>query len=222
MKVVIFGATGMIGQGVLIECIESPIVNSIVVVGRTATGITNNKVTEIVHDDLFDLSAHREALTGMDACFFCLGVSAIGMTEDAYTRITYDLTIAVAEALREWNPAIVFCYVSGAGTDGSARGRVMWARVKGKTENRLLEMPFAASYMFRPGYIQPLRGIKSKTRAYRLIYALLSPLYPIFRLLFSSGVTDTQRVGQAMIRAVAKKEEKRVLEAKDINRLAGE
>ena len=221
MRVVIFGATGMIGQGVLRECLESPVVDSVTVVGRTKTGAKHDKITERVHDDLFDLNDLHSVLTGLDACFFCLGVSAIGLSEEEYTRITYDLTVSVAGALLELNPAIAFCYVSGAGTNSSASGRVMWARVKGKTENHLLEMPFRASYMFRPGYIQPLRGIKSKTRVYRLLYALLSPLYPVFRWIFPGSVTDTQRVGRAMIRAVVNREEKRILEAKDINRLAG-
>lgn len=219
MRVVLFGATGMIGKGVLLECLDSQDVASVVAVTRGPTGITHPKLVEILHDDFFDLSSVRGPLAGIDVCFFCLGVSSVGMTEEAYGRVTCGLTVSVAEELLQINPQIVLCYVSGAGTDSTEKGRTMWARVKGKTENRLMAMPFEAAYMFRPGFIQPLRGIKSKTTLYRVFYAVLSPLYPLLKRVFPSALTDTRRVGRSMIRVAIDGGGSRVLEAGEINEL---
>jgi uncharacterized protein YbjT (DUF2867 family) len=220
MRVVLFGATGMVGQGVLRECLLSPEVDSVLAVGRHATGVRHDKLREIVHGDLTDLSPLEGELAGYGACFFCLGVSSAGMGEAEYTRVTYGLTIAVASALVRLNPEMTFVYVSGAGTDGSERGRVMWARVKGRTENALLAMPFRAAYMFRPGLIQPLHGVVSRTRAYRIFYAVARPLLPLLRALFPGGVTTTEQVGRAMLRAARDGAAKRVIETRDINALA--
>ena len=171
----------MVGQGVLRECLLDPEVEGVLAIGRNATGQQHGKLHEIVHHDLSNLSAIEGKISGYDACFFCLGVSAAGMNEPAYRRVTYDLTISAAGTLVKLNPAMTLIYVSGAGTDSTESGRVMWARVKGRTENALLQMPFKAVYMFRPGYIQPLHGIRTKTRWYGVAYAAMGPLYPFSR-----------------------------------------
>jgi uncharacterized protein YbjT (DUF2867 family) len=217
MKVILFGATGMVGQGVLRECLVDPIVERVLAVGRARTGATHAKLHEIVVPDVADLSAVGAELTGYDACFFCLGVSSAGMNERDYRRLTYDLTLAVARTLVRRNPAMTFIYVSGAGTDSTERGRMMWARVKGETENALLRLPFARAYMFRPAYIQPMHGITSKTRWYRLAYLILGWLYPALKLLVPKLVTTTEQMGRAMIAAAAHGAPKPVLENADIN-----
>ncbi len=219
MKVILFGATGMVGQGVLRECLLDPGVESLLAVGRSVTGQQHAKLHEIAQTDLFDLSAIEGKLSGYDACFFCLGISSVGMNEETYRRITYDLTIAVAKTLVRFNPAMTFVYVSGAGTDSTEHGRMMWARVKGKTENDLLRMPFKAAYMFRPGYVQLLHGIKTKTRWYAAFYALMGPLYPMWKRLFPKYVTNTECVGRAMLNVARQGAPKRVLENPDINSL---
>ena len=168
----------MVGQGVLRECLLDADVEQVLAIGRSGTGQQHPKLQEIVQSDLFDLSPIESRLAGFDACFFCLGVSAAGMSEQDYRRLTYDLTMSVAQTLVRLNPGMTFVYVSGAGTDSSERSRMMWARVKGKTENDLLKMPFRAAYMFRPGYIQPLHGIRTKTKWYGALYAVMGPLYP--------------------------------------------
>jgi uncharacterized protein YbjT (DUF2867 family) len=217
VKVILLGATGMVGQGVLRECLLDPEVESVLAIGRTATAQEHEKLHEIVLNDLFDLSSIEGRLSGYDACFFCLGVSAAGMKEEAYRRVTYDLTISVARTLARLNPAMTFIYVSGAGTDSTERGRAMWARVKGKTENALLQMPFKAAYMFRPAYIQPLHGIQTKTKWYGAFYALMGPLYPILKLLFPKYVTTTECVGRAMLNVAKRGAPKSVLESQDIS-----
>ncbi len=209
----------MVGAGVLIECLDDPRIRSILVLGRTPCGVVHPKLRELLRSDFFDYSDARADLTGHDACFFCLGVSAAGMTEAAYHRLTYELTLAAASALAELNPDLTFCYVSGEGTDSTERGRFMWARVKGKTENHLLRLPIKA-YMFRPGYIQPLKGVRSKTMLYQALYNVLRPLYPLLRRLLPSHVTTTVNVGRAMIRVAASGYSKRVLANSDINMLA--
>ncbi len=216
MKVLLLGATGMVGQGVVRECLLDPEVETVLAIGRNATVQQHEKLHEIVHNDLFDLSAIEGKLSGYDACFFCLGVSAVGMNEEAYRRVTHDLTISVARILCRLNPGMTFIYVSGSGTDSTERGRMMWARVKDKTENALLQMPFKAVYMFRPGYIQPLHGIRTKTRWYRAIYAVIGPLYPIWKLLFPKYVTTTECVGRAMLNVAKRGSPKSVLENQDI------
>jgi uncharacterized protein YbjT (DUF2867 family) len=171
MKVVLFGASGMVGQGVLRECLLDPDVESVLSIGRSASGQLHPKLRELVHRDFLDYSAVESQLSGFDACFYCLGVSSVGMQEADYRRVTYDFTMAAAQVLAKLNPGMTFVYVSGMGTDSSERGRSMWARVKGQTENALLRLPFKAAYMFRPGAIAPLHGIQSKTRTVRWLYA---------------------------------------------------
>ena len=203
MNAVVFGATGMIGQGVLRECLLDPDVHRVVTVGRTPTGQQHPKLEEIVHADLFDLTAIERKLMNLDACFFCLGVSAAGLKEEEYTRVTYGIAMSVATTLARLNPQMTFVFVSGAGTDSTERGRTMWARVKGKTENAILKLPFRRVYLFRPAFIRPMHGIRSRTKLYRVLYAIAGPLFPILRRLFPNGVTTTEQVGRAMI-AVAK------------------
>ncbi|MGB9121507.1 MAG: NAD(P)H-binding protein [Candidatus Angelobacter sp.] len=219
MKVILYGATGMVGQGVLRECLLAGDVDNVLAIGRTSTGQQHPKLQEIVRSDLFDLSPLESRLAGFDACFFCLGISAAGMSEQDYRRVTYDLTIAVAKVLVRLNPAMTFIYVSGAGTDSTERSRMMWARVKGKTENDLLKMPFRAAYMFRPGYIQPLHGIRTKTKWYGALYAVMGPLYPVWKRLLPKYVTTTECVGRAMLNVVRHGAPKRFLENRDINGL---
>jgi uncharacterized protein YbjT (DUF2867 family) len=219
VKAILFGATGMVGQGVLRECLLDPDVESVLTIGRSVTGQQHAKLHEIAQTNLSDLSAIEGRLSGYDACFFCLGVSAAGMNEEAYRRITYELTIAVAGTLARLNPAMTFIYVSGMSTDSTERGRMMWARVKGKTENDLLQMPFKAAYMFRPGYIQPLHGIKTKTKWYAAFYAVMGPLYPMWKRLLPSYVTTTECIGRAMLKVARQGASKRVLENSDINSL---
>ena len=215
MKVLIFGATGMVGQGVLRECLLDPEVELAVTVGRTATGAQDAKLREIVLADMKNYTEIEDQLAGFDACFFCLGVSSSGMKEADYARVTYDLTLAAAETLSQLNPQMTFLYVSGQGTDSSERGRTMWARVKGRTENALLRLPLKA-YMFRPGMIEPLDGIKSKTPAYRLLYKICGPLLPALRWAFPNQVLSTREIGQAMLAVAKRGYEKQILETRDI------
>jgi len=222
MKIILFGATGMVGQGVLRECLLSREVEEVITIGRTGTGQTNPKLQEIALKDLTNLTCIESQLSAFDACFFCLGVSSAGMNEQDYTRITYDLTVAVARTLLKLNPNMTFIYVSGTGTDSSEKGRSMWARVKGRTENEVLRMGFKAAYMFRPGFIQPMDGIKTKTPLYGFVYAVLGPLYPLLKALAPNYVTNTRQVGQAMIRAAALGAPKTLLENRDINALAAQ
>ncbi len=216
LKVIITGSTGMVGKGVLLECIDSPDVESILVLSRSPIDVMHPKVKEIIHKDFFDLSSVRDQLTGYNACFFCLGVSSVGMKEAEYRRLTYDLTLGFAKVVLFLNPDMTFCYVSGAGTDSSEKGKSMWARVKGKTENDLLSLGFKAAYMFRPGYIHPMRGIKSKTPLYNAFYIVLKPLYPLLKRM-PKYVTDNAIIGRAMIRVALSGYSKRVLESIDIN-----
>ncbi len=220
MKVLLFGATGMVGQGVLRECLLSPKVEAVLAIGRSAVGARHEKLREVIRPDLTDLAPIERELAGSDACFFCLGVSAAGKSEAEYARVTYDLTLAVASVLARVNPGMTFVYVSGAGTDATERGRAMWARVKGRTENALLAMPFGAAYMFRPGLIRPRHGVRSRTKGYRIFYTLAAPLLPLIEVVLPSAVTTTENVGLAMIRAASRGAPKRVLESRDINALA--
>jgi uncharacterized protein YbjT (DUF2867 family) len=220
MKVILFGATGMVGQGVLRECLLDRAVEHVLAVGRSATGQTHEKLRELVLRDLLDYSVVENQFPGYDACFFCLGITSAGMTEQDYRRVTFDITMAAARTLAGHNPQMTFIFVSGAGTDGTARGRVMWARVKGETENALRQLPFKASYAFRPGYIQPLHGIRSKTRLYRLAYAVMGPLYPVLKALVPRYVTTTEQIGRAMILVALQGAPKPVLENADINAIS--
>jgi uncharacterized protein YbjT (DUF2867 family) len=219
LNVLLFGATGMVGSGVLIECLEDERVRGVTAPVRRPTGITDDKLNEFRHEDFFHYEGIESALTGFDACFFCLGVSAAGMDEARYSRLTYDLTLAAARTLVDLNPQMVFCYVSGAGTDSTEAGRFMWARVKGRTENALLGLPFRAAYMFRPAFIQPLRGVRSRVALYRAVYAVTGPLFPILRRVSPRFVTTTEIVGRAMIRVALDGYRKPILENDDINRV---
>lgn len=210
----------MVGQGVLRECLRDPDVQTVLSIGRTATGQSHAKLRELMHRDFLDFSAIETALSGFDACFFCLGVSSMGMREADYRRMTYDFTMAAARTLVRLNPGMTFIYVSGTGTDSSEQGRSMWARVKGQTENALLALPFKAAYMFRPGVIVPLDGIKSSTTVYRIAYTLVGPLLPLLNAAFPKQITTTEKMGRAMLAAVRGGAPKPVLESADINQLA--
>ncbi|HEY3750202.1 MAG TPA: NAD-dependent epimerase/dehydratase family protein [Pseudonocardiaceae bacterium] len=216
MKVLLFGATGMVGQGVLLECLRDERVEQVLAVGRASVGRQHAKLREVVRPDLFDLSPVRDELAGYDACFFCLGVSSAGMKEADYRRITYDLTLAVARMLAETTPDMTFVYVSGQGTDSSEHGRLMWARVKGATENALRALPLR-TYLFRPGIIQPVLGVRSKTRLYAAIYRVVGPLFPLLRRMFPRAMTTTEVLGRAMIEVAAHGAPNQVMETPDIN-----
>jgi uncharacterized protein YbjT (DUF2867 family) len=216
MDVIIFGATGMVGQGVLRECLLDADVRRVLSVGRSGTGQRHEKLRELVHSDMFDYSGIESELAGFDACFFCLGVTSAGKAEAQYRRVTYDITLAAAQTLVRLNPGMTFIYVSGTGTDSTEHGRTMWARVKGETENALLRLPFRAAYMFRPGAIQPLHGIRSKTGWYQALYTLTNPLLTWLQR-FPKFFTTTEQIGRAMIKVTRQGYPKRVLEPVDIN-----
>jgi uncharacterized protein YbjT (DUF2867 family) len=221
MNVVIFGATGMVGKGVLLECLDDLRVDRVLVVSRRPVEVMHRKLHEIIHQDFFDFTSLGSQFADLDACFFCLGVSSVGMSESDYRHLTYDLTLAAARTLaRTAGPRLTFCYVSGEGTDSTERGRPAWARVKGKTENALLALPFKAAYMFRPGYIQPMKGIRSKTRWYQAMYDAIGFLYPVLRRLIPRYVTTTVNLGRAMVQVAATGYPKQILYSPDINRLA--
>jgi len=219
MKVVLLGGTGMVGQGVLRECLLDSHVERVLSLVRAPTGRAHDKLREIVVRDFTDFSTMEGELSGYDACFFCLGVSSAGLTEESYRRVTYDIAMAAARTLARLNPQMTFIFVSGAGADSTGKGRVMWARVKGETENAVLALPFKAAYVFRPAFIQPLHGITSRTRLYRIAYAVMSPLYPLLKALAPGQVTTTDSIGRAMIRVAAQGAPKRVLESPDIDLL---
>jgi uncharacterized protein YbjT (DUF2867 family) len=220
MKVILFGATGMVGQGVLRECLFDAEVEAVLTVGRRATGQAHPKLREIVRPDVSDLAPVVDQVRGYDACFYCLGVSSVGMRELQYTQLTYDLTTKVAQFLATVDPGMTFVYVSGAGTDSTEHGRSMWARVKGRTENALLRLPFRAAYMFRPGIIRPLHGIRSNARSYRIAYALLLPFVLLVSAVAPNSLTTTEKVGRAMIHAGARGAPHPLLSTRDINELA--
>jgi uncharacterized protein YbjT (DUF2867 family) len=219
MKVILFGATGMVGQGVLRECLLDPGVETVLAVGRSPTGQRHAKLREVVHDNFFDFSAIESELAGFDACFFCLGVSSVGMDAERYRHLTYDLTLAAATTLARLNPDMVFVYVTGRGTDSSEQGSLMWARVKGKTENDLMKLPFRAAYMFRPAGIQPLHGIRSKTAWVQAIYVATAPLLTLLNRVAPKYMTTTEQVGRAMIKVARDGFARPVLESEDINSL---
>ena len=218
MKVVLFGASGMVGQGVLRECLRDGAVTHVLSVGRSASGQHEAKLTEIVRDNFLDYADIAPQLAGLDACFFCLGVSSLGMDGERYRHLTYDITLAAARTLARLNPQMTFVYVTGAGTDSTEQGRVMWARVKGKTENDLLKL-FRAAYMFRPAAIQPLHGVRSKTAWVQAIYVATAPLLSWLHRIAPKYVTTTEQMGRAMIKVARDGFPKPVLESEDINRL---
>jgi len=217
MKVMIFGASGMVGQGVLRECLLDSGIDQVLSVGRSASGSTHEKLSDILLADVTRLDGIANTLRGYDACLFCLGVSSAGMSEKRYTELTYDLTLSIARALVAVNPAMRFVHITGAGTDSSERGRSMWARVKGRTENALLALPFKSAHMLRPAIIQPLHGIRSKTALYRLAYVLLAPFMTLFKRFFPGYFTTSEQMGRAMISLARNGSPKRILETIDIN-----
>ncbi|MEJ2195375.1 MAG: NAD-dependent epimerase/dehydratase family protein [Ignavibacteriaceae bacterium] len=211
INAIITGATGMVGEGVLHECLLHPDVESVLVLNRKPSGVKHEKLKEIIHKDFFDLSPIEDQITGFNACYFCAGVSSVGKKENEYKHITYDLTINFAKTLIKHNPEMTFCYVSGSGTDSTEKGKIMWARVKGKTENDLMKLAFKESYMFRPGYIQPTKGLKN---AYK-IYKVFMPFYPILKILFPKYVVSLEEIGKAMINVTLCGSDKKILECKD-------
>jgi nucleoside-diphosphate-sugar epimerase len=215
INAIITGATGMVGEGVLLECLDHPDVEKVLVINRKPGGIAHPKLQEIIHADFFDLAPIEAQLTGYNACFFCLGISSVGISKEEYNRITYDLTLNVGRVLAQLNPEMTFCYVTGVGTDSSEQGNSAWARVKGATENALMQL-FEHAYMFRPGFMKAVPGQKNIKSYYKLIFWL----YPIGRALFPSGFCTLQEVGQAMIKAAGKGYSKKILEVKDIVVLA--
>jgi uncharacterized protein YbjT (DUF2867 family) len=219
MNLILFGATGMVGQGVLRECLLDPDVQQILSIVRAPSGQQHAKLRELIHTDFFDYSAIESELTGFDACLFSLGVSSAGIDEAKYKHWTYDLILAAATTLARLNPNMSFLYVSGAGTDSTERGRTMWARVKGKTENDLLKLPFKAAHMFRPGVIQPMHGIRSKTKLYQTFYTVLNPILPLLKSALPQYITTTEQLGRAMLRVARQGFPKPILETKDIDSL---
>ncbi|MCI4324730.1 MAG: epimerase [Thermoplasmata archaeon] len=220
MKVLLFGGSGMVGQGVLRECLLDPTVETVLSVGRSPVGNVAPKLTELLRPNLKELGDAEAQLTGYDACFFCLGISSVGLSEGDFRRVTYDLTVSVAERLARLNPAMTFVYVSGAGTDSTEHGRAMWARVKGATENAILRLPFRRAYMFRPGAIQPKHGIRSKTAVYRFLYVALFPFLCVVKSVSPDSLTTTEAVGRAMIRVAADGAPTPLVSTREINRLA--
>src|SRR4030081_3874988 len=217
MKVILFGATGMVGQGVLRECLLDPDVTSVLAVGRSPSGKTHAKLREVQHDNFLDYATIEPQLAGYDACFFCLGVTSLGLTEERYRHLTYDITLAAARTLAKLNPGMVFIYVTGRGTDSTERGSLMWARVKGKTENDLLKLPFKAAYMFRPAAIQPLHGVRSKVAWIQAIYVGTAPLLTLLNRIAPNYMTTSEQVGRAMIKVARDGFPRPVLESEDIS-----
>lgn len=215
-NVIITGATGMVGKGVLLECLDHKSINKVLVIGRNPIGIEHPKLKELIHNDFTNFSIVKNQLLEYDACFFCLGVSSAGMKEEQYKKITYDFTLSLGKTLVDINPQMTFNYVSGQGTDSSENGRMMWARIKGKTENDLLNLGFKQAFMFRPGMIIPLRGIKSRSKSYQLMYDYFMWIVKSIKALAPNSVVDTTQIGLAMINAVLKGYTQRVLKPKDI------
>jgi hypothetical protein len=212
IRAIVTGTTGMVGEGVLMECLQHPRVEAVLVINRKPCGVTHPKLKEIIHKDFFDISTIEDQLSGYNACYFCLGVSSIGMKEPEYYKLTYTLTLNVAQTLSKLNPDMTFCYVSGASTDSTEKGKSMWARVKGKTENDLAKLPFKQEFNFRPGLMKAVKGAKNVPS----IYKYLSWLYPILHLLFPSKSCDLAEVGQAMINVTLHGYDKQILEVTDI------
>jgi len=216
IKAIITGATGMVGEGVLHECLLHPDVESVLVINRKPCGVKHEKLKEIIHKDFFDLSSIENQLTGYNACYFCAGVSSVGKNEAEFTLLTYDLTLNFAKTLLKLNPDMTFCYVSGTGTDSSEKGKTMWGRVKGKTENDLLKLSFKDAYMFRPGYIQPIKGLKNTKGPYKI----LAPFYPLWKFLFPKYLVRLEEIGNAMVNVTLFGSDKKILECKNIVRLS--
>jgi uncharacterized protein YbjT (DUF2867 family) len=218
MNIVLFGATGMVGQGVLRECLLSPDVSSVLAIGRSPLPQQHPKLRSLVHADLHNYESISADLKEIDAAYFCLGITSAGMSEPDYTRITYDITLAAANALAALNSRLTFIYISGVGADSTENGRTMWARVRGKTENALLRLPIHA-YILRPGVIIPLHGIQSRTTLYRVLYSLTSPIFPLLQRLFPKQILTTEEVGQAMLKLTKSSWPKKILEPPDVHAL---
>ncbi|TFE26326.1 epimerase [Cohnella luojiensis] len=216
IKAIITGSTGMVGEGVLLECLKHPDVEQVLVINRKPCGVEHPKLKEIVHSDFFDLTPIENQLSGYNACYFCLGVTSVGKREEEYKRLTYDLTMHAATLLAGMNPDMVFCYVTGAGTDSSERGKSMWARVKGKTENDILKLPFRKAFMFRPGYMHPTKGAKNTQKYYRAA----AWLYPVLKRVLPNHVIKLSDLGLAMVHSVNTDYPKSILEVRDIIQLA--
>jgi len=216
MKAIITGSTGMVGKGLLLECLDNERIESVLVVNRSPVGITHPKVTELIHPDFFYLAPIEDKLGGYDVCFFCMGVSSAHLTEETYSKLTYDLTTGFAKTLLKKNSQMTFCYVSGRGTDSTEKGISMWARVKGRTENALLQMGFKNAFMYRPGFIKPMEGVTSKTRLYQMIYNVLRPLFPLI-MKIPNFATDSVTLSRSMIRVASDGYSKNILEVQDIN-----
>jgi uncharacterized protein YbjT (DUF2867 family) len=216
IKAIITGATGMVGEGVLHECLLHHEIESVLVINRKPCGVKHEKLKEIIHKDFFDLNGIEDQLAGYNACYFCAGVSSVGKNETDFIRLTYDLTLNFANTLLKHNSDMTFCYVSGVGTDSTEKGRSMWARAKGKTENDLLKLPFKAAYMFRPGYIQPIKGLKNTKGPYKI----LAPFYPLWKLLFPKFLVKLEEIGNAMINVTLIGSDKKILECRDIVKLS--
>jgi hypothetical protein len=212
LKVIIFGASGMVGEGILIETLKKENVDSVLVIGRRSCGIVHKKLKEIIHTDFFNYSKIEAQLTGYNTCFFCLGVSSVGMNEQNYKHITYDLTMQTASTLAKLNPEMTFCYISGTGTDSTEQGRLMWARVKGKTENDLFKIPFKSVFSFRPGLMKPSQS----QRNVKLIYSMVGSLFPLWKILIPKFVCTLEELGSAMLYVAEFGYPKRVLEIIDI------
>ncbi len=216
IRAIVTGTTGMVGEGVLYECLQNPLVEAILVINRKACGYTHPKLKEILHQDFLDISSIANQLSGYNACFFCLGISSVGVKEDVYYKMTYTLTLHIAETLSKLNPDMTFCYVSGAGTNSSEKGSSNWARIKGKTENDLMKLPFRKVFAFRPGFIKPIKGLKNAHPFYKYI----NWLYPVGRALFPAGFCTLHEIGLAMINSVSLEKDRAVIEGKDIIALA--
>ena len=216
IKVIITGATGMVGKGVLLECLDHPQISEVLAIGRNPVGISHPNLKELIHKDFSHFEDSKEHLAGYDACFYCLGISAASLKEENYRHITYDYALTLAKTLLQLNPTMTFNYVSGMGTDSTEKGRMMWARVKGKTENDLLNLRFHQAFMFRPGTIIPLRGVKSRTKSYQFIYDYMMWLIKIIKAISPNSVVNTKQIGQAMIHSVLYGYDKNILTPKDI------
>ena len=220
IKAIITGSTGMVGEGILYESLKHPDVESVLVINRKPCGVKHQKLREIVHKDFFDLKEIEKHLAGYNACFFCAGVSSVGKKEDEYRRLTYDMTMNFTETLvkvnEEKSKEMTFCYVSGMDTDSTEKGKRMWARVKGKTENDLMKLPFKNAYMFRPGYIQPIKGLKNTYT----VYKFMAPFYPVLKTLFPKYTVTLKELGQVMINVSFYSPEKKILECVDIRKVA--
>ncbi|WP_319500109.1 NAD-dependent epimerase/dehydratase family protein [uncultured Draconibacterium sp.] len=220
MKVIITGATGMVGKGVLLECLDHESVEKVLVIGRNPVDVAHPKLEELIHTNFADFSTVKAQLAGYDAFFLCMGISSVGMKENDFKKVTYDYTLSLARELVPLNPEMTITYVSGEGTDSSEKGRVMWARVKGKTENELIKLGFKQAFMFRPGFIIPLRGIKSRTKAYQFVYDYFMWLVHLFKAVAPNAVVNTTQVGKAMINTVLYGYNSIIIKPKDIIQLA--